>query len=144
MTDFQYLLSGLIQIVPPIRSSRTVPCPPIPIVPAQPLAPRVMLMVKACPESCSDPATCTEDTPLKSAMALARICLAVSAASGLPDGPVEPCEPAGPEGAELPPQPAAARTASRQTAIVTRPRGMRMGDKLPIRRGPDGPDRDHC
>jgi hypothetical protein len=70
-------------------------------------------------------------------MVLARICLAVRAASGLPaveaDGAVEAGAPeveaGAPEVEELAPQPAT-RTVSVQTAIATGPRGVRMGDNL--------------
>ncbi len=106
-------------------------------MPVQPLAPMVRSMAKLWPAARSDPAICTDEAALKSAMVLVRICLAVRAASGLPRGAVEA---GAPEVAGLAPQPAAS-TASIATAIATGLRGIRMGDKLQNEPRPGGPYR---
>src|ERR1700731_2327109 len=67
---FQNASSGLIQSVGPIFSSTNEPWPEIPIVPVQPWVPRVRSMARFCPELLTEPLTWTDETILRSAVAL--------------------------------------------------------------------------
>jgi hypothetical protein len=64
---FQNASSGLSHSAWPILSMTTEPSPWILIVPAQPRVPRVRFSATCCPELSSDPATCTDETTLRSA-----------------------------------------------------------------------------